>query len=441
MADRGNGEVYALVTVGRQGLRVTIGFENARAAWGYALRTGVAHRARPALIDFDAYFSGRTLELSGGKNSAEAPSGPLPMADPGRGGRLVVPPSGRSPAVSGPDTPAARAAAWARRAREILSHDARVEADPTGVDIIPRDRLRAALLALLEVQPEDLAADVRVSDATAVAYMRGGWSAICLIRTRAGQILTEAAQPPGNGPGSDADGRTPITGLQSHRRTGKVPRGHGRRPPTVGPPASRVRGGDGAAVPTLSTGVGPRFLVLDGAGMVLAHVRGWLKAHALAHEFAELTTVDLPVRVLNTGSLAVWLMAPSGCYRPDPVTGARLPGYVCPQPRPPRRPGDPTPAERYRPARASTFPTVPFLAVAEREAPAEARTRITDELRGFLTTCRAALEEIEVKTMDLAWLAMTVHTPETAATRTRVDRIMTRLTHVMSALEQLAHDE
>jgi hypothetical protein len=191
----------------------------------------------------------------------------------------------------------------------------------------------------------------------------------------------------------------------------------------------------------VSVGIGPRFLVLDGAGLMVAHTRGWLRAHHLAHEFAERTTVDLPVRIVHTASLAAWFVLPSGCYRPDLVTGARLAGYACPDPRPPRRPGDPTPAQRYRPAAAASMRAVPFVAMAEQQdAASDARVRITDQVRGFLTACRVALDEIEAKAMDLAFLAMTVHTPETADTRMRVDRIMTRLEHAMSDLEQLAHD-
>jgi len=78
MPDPENADVFALVTVGRSGLVVTIGFESALAAWKYALRRGVAHRARPARIDFDSYLSGRTAAGSTVASPVEVPSGPLP---------------------------------------------------------------------------------------------------------------------------------------------------------------------------------------------------------------------------------------------------------------------------------------------------------------------------------------------------------------------------
>jgi hypothetical protein len=85
--------------------------------------------------------------------------------------------------------------------------------------------------------------------------------------------------------------------------------------------------------------------------------------------------------------------------------------------------------------------TVPFLAMAKREAPTDPAGMIRWELRGFLTTCRAALDEIENKSVDLAGFATMVRGPATAALRVRVDRIMTRLSLAMADLESIAHDE
>jgi hypothetical protein len=78
VTDPKDGDVFALVTVCREGLRVTIGFENSRAAWRYALRRGVAHRARPARVDFDSYLSGQITTGTDGAVSVGEPAGPLP---------------------------------------------------------------------------------------------------------------------------------------------------------------------------------------------------------------------------------------------------------------------------------------------------------------------------------------------------------------------------
>jgi len=77
MAEPMSGEVFALVTVGQDGLLVTVAFENARAAWRYAVDHRVAHRSRTARIAFD---TGPAPSAAGSAvaRAMEVPSGPLP---------------------------------------------------------------------------------------------------------------------------------------------------------------------------------------------------------------------------------------------------------------------------------------------------------------------------------------------------------------------------
>jgi len=78
MAEPVSGEVFALVTVGRDGLLVTVAFENARAAWRYAVTHRVAHRSRPARIAFDTGPVGPSGVGSPVAGPLEVPMRPLP---------------------------------------------------------------------------------------------------------------------------------------------------------------------------------------------------------------------------------------------------------------------------------------------------------------------------------------------------------------------------
>jgi len=73
MAEPMGGEVFALVTVGRDGLLVTVAFENARAAWRYAVTHRVPHRSRTARIAFD---TGTAPSAAG--SAVKVPVRPLP---------------------------------------------------------------------------------------------------------------------------------------------------------------------------------------------------------------------------------------------------------------------------------------------------------------------------------------------------------------------------
>jgi hypothetical protein len=329
--------------------------------------------------------------------------------------------------MSGPEgTPEARAAWWGHRARAALSYDARAQADPESYDLIPHDVLREALVAVLRIEPGELVDRIVPNDQAPTAFLRGAWAVVHTLRSAAGRILTgdDDAGPDGPPP----DGSAVVDGDGAAVRSG----------PPYGPPVSRVRGGDGAKLPTVITGSGPLFIVLDGAGTVLAHDEGWNQAHDIAHDRAERPGVDLPVTILSTASLTQWTINADGCHRPR-QPGGGLGGYVCPYgPVRPPRPG--SRARRPR-TRVFGFVTVPFLAIAKREAPTDPAGRIGRELRGFLATCRASLDEIENKTVDLAFLATAPRGADTAALRVRIDRIMTRLSLIVVDLESIAHDE
>lgn|GEM_PF-3236908 len=330
-----------------------------------------------------------------------------------------------------PQTPKARAAWWGSRARAALSHDERVPAVPEGFDLIPRAVLRGALRAVLAIEPGELVDQIVTSDQAPTAFLRGAWAVVHLLRSSAGQILTGETD-------GIADRARDVRVAVAAARAASAEL-DGDAPGWTRPPVSLVRGGDGAKVPTLSAGSGPLFIVLDGAGTVLAHGESWIAAHDAAHDYADRPGVDLPVTILGTASLTRWTISVDGCHRPRQAGGGPVAGYVCPHgPVPRRRPG--TRARRSR-TRVSGLVSVPFLAMAQREAPTDAAGMISRELHGFVATCRAALDEIENKTGDLAFLALAARNPETATLRVRVDRILTRLSHVMVDLESIAHDE
>jgi len=333
--------------------------------------------------------------------------------------------------MSGPDTPEARAAWWGRRARAALSYDERVQAVPEGFDLIPRAVLRTALRTMLAIEPGELVDQIVTSDQAPTAFIRGAWAVVHLLRSRAGQILTGETDATAE--------RARDAGVAAAAARAASAELDGSAPGWTRPPVSLVRGGDGAKVPTLSTGSGPVFIVLDGAGTVLAHGESWSAVHDAAHDYADRPGVDLPVTILGTASLTRWTISVDGCHRPRQAGGGPISGYVCPHgPVPRRRPG--TRARRPR-TRVSGLVSVPFLAMAEREAPTNPAAMISRELHGFVATCRSALDEIENKTGDLAFLALAAPSTDTAMLRVRLDRIMTRLSHVMVDLESIAHDE
>lgn len=329
--------------------------------------------------------------------------------------------------MSGPTVPGGRGEWWARRARAVLGRDARSQRG--GVGLLARARLRAALVAVLAIEPADVLPDAGYADLTARASLDAAWSVVLEVRTRVGRILTGTVDPAVYGAERDADRRTGPAGGSSKTAGGSG--GYGRFAALPGEPPVSGRPGDGARLPTVSVGTGPVYLVTDRAGTILGHSDEWSRAHDLAHLYADGSPLDLPIRVVNTATLTFWATWGEWCYRPDPATGMPTPDYTCP--RPPS-------AVDHRPSRRffgrTGLLTVPFLGGTDTD-PESTR----DELTAGIANCHALLAEIGQKTVHLAAASSVGGGLETALHRGYLATMADGLSRIAAELESLAHDE
>ncbi len=116
-------------------------------------------------------------------------------------------------AVSGPDTPEARSWAWGQIALTVLERDVAEELNPSGKPM-PRARLRAALVAVLELEAAPFpVSSSAVSDEIRDAFDHGGRAHHYAVRTAIGQILSgyrSGDQSESRDDGDDGGGPTGI---------------------------------------------------------------------------------------------------------------------------------------------------------------------------------------------------------------------------------------